>query len=170
MKSERQALREKLGRELAQAEYDAARHTAREASRLGDVPPAARMRAIAAHAEEIRPRFQELVASRQPVGALLGRAVGELFSDTRHFVVDRILSAERSYRATLLGLRHGLDVARLLREVARVDKDSELVELCDDLISDREALLEAAQDSLAYFATHCDVAMASGARLAASSR
>jgi hypothetical protein len=31
--------------------------------------------------------------------------------------VYRFVDAERSYRATLLGLRHGVDVARLLREV-----------------------------------------------------
>lgn len=166
----RQDLREKLGRELTQAEYDAVVQTQRECSRLGDVPPAARLRAISEHATQMRPQLDKLIGTKQPMGVLVARAVGEVFSSTRHFFVDRIMSAERSYRATLLGVRHGVDAARLLREVARVDLDVKLVQFCDDLITQREELLVAAQESLSWFAAHSDIAMASGARVAASAR
>jgi hypothetical protein len=168
MANERGDLREKLSRELAQAEHSAMVHTDREASRLGDIPPASRMRAIGSNARHLKPRFEALVTLDQPIGVRLGRAVGEMFSAARHFVTDRILSTERSYRATLLGLRHGLDAARLLREVARVELDDELVAFCDDLIFQREQLLAAAEAELCWFATHASFAMASGARAAAA--
>ncbi|HEY4056483.1 MAG TPA: hypothetical protein VGM39_07730 [Kofleriaceae bacterium] len=168
MNDERQNLREKLCRELAQAERDAVIHTERECTRLGDVPPAARMRAISANAKHLQPRLAKLVSAKQPIGFMLGRAVGDVFSATRHYFVDRILSTERSYRATLLGLKHGLDAARLLREVARVDVDVQLAEFCDDLIAQREKLIAAAEHELAWFATHSAFAMASGARAAAA--
>ena len=41
----------------------------------------------------------------------------------RHFVVDRFVDVEQSYRGTLLGMRHGLDLVRLLREVADDEGD-----------------------------------------------
>jgi hypothetical protein len=102
----------------------------------------------------------------QPIGIRVGRLVGEVFSGLRHFLFDRMLSTERSYRATLLGLQHGLDVARLLRDVARREEKIRLFRFCDDLIAEREVLLREAERALHWFAEHPEAAMASGARIA----
>jgi hypothetical protein len=165
MADDLQRLREKLCRELAQSERSATVHTAREARRLGEVWPAVTLRAISEHAEAIRPGLEGLLA-RQPIGRRLGRAVGEAFSVVRHFLFDRLIDAERSFRGTLLGLRHGVDVVRLLREVGLRQLDHRLVRWCDEFLVDRMCLLEQAEQSLAWFAERPAKALASGARLA----
>lgn len=159
-------LRFKLCRELAQAEQDAYLHTVRETSRLGDSLPAAKLREVSAHAAHLRPRLDALLLPRQPVGIRVGRLVGRTLSMVRHFFVDRVLSAERSYRATLLGIEHGLDTARLLREVAHQSEDIRLFRFCDDLIAQREPLAREAARALSWFAVHPDTALASGAYVA----
>lgn len=159
-------LRSKLCRELAQGEQDAHVHTAREASRLGDSLPAATLREISAHAAHLRPRLDALLLPRQPIGIRAGRLVGRVFSVTRHFFLDRVISSERSYRATLLGLDHALDTARLLREVAHQADDIRLFRFCDDLIAQREPLLREASRALSWFAVHPDTALASVGRVA----
>jgi hypothetical protein len=169
MSIELRRLREKLCRELAQSEHDAVIHTTREAARLGTNAPAAQLRAIAAHAEHLRPRLDALMIPAQPIGIRIGRLVAEVFSGLRHFLFDRTLSAERSYRATLLGLRHGIDTAWLLRDVARRSEQIRLFRFCDDLISEREVLVREAERALVWFADHPAVAMASGARIALGS-
>jgi hypothetical protein len=136
-------LRAKLCREIAQSEHDANLHTSREARRLGDVPPAAALRAIAEHSESLRPRFESLMSRNQPVGLRLGRTVAKMFSGLRHAFFDRLMDAERSYRATLLGLRHGLDAARLLREVSMRTSDVYLARFCQDLINNANRLVQA---------------------------
>lgn len=157
----------KLCRELAQSEQDATIHTSREAARLGESPPSRALREIAAHAAHLRPRLDKLLLPRQPLGTHAARLVGRTFSAVRHYFVDRLLSTERSYRGTLLGLMHGLDTARLLREVAkRTDDEIRLFRFCDDLIAQREPLIREAERALSWFAIHPDTALASGARLA----
>lgn len=160
------SLRDKLGRELAQSEHDAIVHCAREARRYGGQPPSQAMRAIAEHARAMRPRLAPLWRA-QPAGVRLGRAVGELFSLTRHLVLDWLIDAERSYRGTLLGLRHGLDCARLLREVARVQQDDAALACCDQLLDERTTLLDAATEQLRWFAEHPALALRSSHRVRA---
>jgi hypothetical protein len=159
----------KLCRELAQSEHSATVHPRREARRLGDIPPAHALLALAAHAEEIRPRFEALMAKRQPKGIQIGRAFGEVFSTIRHLVADRLIDMERSYRGTLLGFRHGMDCARLLREVALREHDAHLVRFCDELLLERHALIEGAEQALAWFAEQPSHAIRSGMRLALES-
>lgn len=159
-------LRRKLSPELLQAEHDAVIHARREARRLGDVPPARALLAIAEHAMRTRSQLEAKLRLEQPTGLRLGRAVAETFSAVRHLLIDRIMDAERSYRATLLGLRHGLDVARLLREVALRETDAELVHSCDELLVERSGLLEEAEQALAWFAEQPARAIASGWRVA----
>lgn len=161
-------LRRRLSRELVQAELDAQIHTEREAQRLGDSLPATNLREISAHAAHLRPRLDALLVSKQPIGMYAERLVGQSFSAVRHFFVDRLLSSERSYRATLLGIEHGLDTARLLREVAHRSEDIRLFRFCDDLIAQREPLLREAARALSWFAVHPDAALTSGGRLALS--
>ncbi len=161
-------LRRKLARELAQSEKDAMLHTVREARRLGDVPPARALREIAAHAKALEPRFESLMTRDQTLGLGVGRAVGHLFSALRHFFFDRLIDTERSFRATLLGLRHGVDAARLLREVALRAGDPRLVRFCDELLVDRLCLLEHAEQTLTWFAEQPAIALRSGFRMALS--
>jgi hypothetical protein len=149
------ALRGKLTRELAQSEQSARVHPVREARRLGDVPPAMALLALSDHAVAMSSRLDSLMRRRgQRTGLRLGHAVGRLFSALRHGLFDRLIGAERSYRGTLLGFHHGLDVARLLREVAHRTGDLPLATFCDDLLGQRTALLERAEQSLAWFADH----------------
>ncbi|MEJ7602975.1 MAG: hypothetical protein WKG01_34125 [Kofleriaceae bacterium] len=103
---------------------------------------------------------------RQPAGLQLGRAVGVAFSALRHFMFDRLIDHERSYRGTLLGCKHGLDVVRLLREVALRSGDSAVVRFCDDQLVERIPLLEAAERELAWFADCPTKALRSGLRVA----
>ncbi len=166
MDNDLRRLREKLCRELAQSEHSAIVHPRREAKRLGDVPPAHAFLAIADHAERSRARLCELIGDAQGVGLKVAKAVGELFSVLRHAVFDRTIDVERSYRGTLLGVRHGIDTTRLLREVALLQGDAALVRYCDELLVERCGLLEQAEQALAYFAEHPALALASGARLA----
>jgi hypothetical protein len=163
-------LRDKLCRELAQSEHDAVIQVLREARRLGTTPPAEKLRAVAAHAEHLRPQFDALVESRQPVGARVGRIVGEIFSGIRFMIADRVLSTERSYRATILGLRHGLDCARLLRDVARRGGHEELARFCSDLIEARTPMLDEIARCLGWFAENSEIAQLSGGRLAMRAR
>jgi len=157
-------LRRKLCRELAQSELDARLHTRREARRLGEVVPALALRAIAAHADALQPRFAMLVRRDQPFGFAVGRAVARMFSGVRHVLLDRIIDREHSYRATLLGLYHGVDTARLLREVCVRAGDVYLARFCDELVGEREVLLEQAQHALAWFADAPKLALRWGAR------
>lgn len=161
MASSIQRLREKLCRELAQSEHDAIIHCCREASRYGAQAPGQVLRVIADHARELRPRLDWLWRGKQPLGVRAGRVVAEIFSAVRHFAVDWMIDAERSYRATLLGLEHGLGVARLLREVFVQQQDYDALRVCDELIEGRTRLLARAADRLRWFAEHPDVALRS---------
>ena len=156
-------LRAKLCRELAQSEHSADVHTRREARRLGDVPPARALLALGQHAREQRPRFESLVEKRQPRrGLQIAKAVGELFSVLRHMIGDRIIDTERSYRGTLLGFRHGVDITRLLREVAIRLGDERLRMFCDEWLEQRVELIHAAERELAWFADVPHRALKSG--------
>ena len=157
-------LRTKLCRELAQSELSARKHPAREARRLGDVPPARALREIAAHAEAMWSCFEEQIG-RQPLGLRLGRAVGAALSAFRHAILDRVVDAERSYRATLLGLRHGVDVMRLLRAVAAREGDFDLAVLCDEVLVERLVLLDRAEQVMVWFAERPQLALQSGLQL-----
>jgi hypothetical protein len=159
-------LREKLCRELSQSEHSAIVQPRREAKRLGPIPPAAALCAIADHAEAMRPRFDALVSGRRANkrGVALGRAIGELFSTLRHGLFDRLIDTERSYRATLLGVDHGIDLVRMLRAVANRAGDDDLGELCEAWLPARVALIERAQAELAWFAGQPALALQSGLR------
>lgn len=156
-------LRAKLCRELAQSEHSADVHTRREARRLGDVPPARALLALGEHARSQRERFDAIACNRQPErGLQLARAVGELFSTLRNLVFDRMIDTERSYRGTLLGFRHGLDVTRLLRACAARLDEKPLLEFCDELLEQRTVLVHEAERQLAWFAELPHRALKSG--------
>lgn len=159
-------LRDKLCRELAQTEQSAAVHCAREARRYGALPPGELLRAISEHAEVMRPSLRDLLEHEQSFGARLGRGIGEGLSTLRHLAIDRVVDAERSYRATLLGVRHGIDVARMLREVL-AQQEPVLADVCDELIEGRLSLVVEGERLLGWFAHHPDIALRTATTLAA---
>jgi hypothetical protein len=162
MSDPRIRLRDKLCREIAQAEHDARIHTRREAGRLGDVAPGRALLAISEHATEIEPVLAKL--THQPVGLHIARAVADVFSAARHFFFDRLIDSERSYRATLLGLKHGIDATRLLREVVTLTNDIALLKFCDLVLVERLCLIEDAEQALSWFAENSALALKSGGR------
>lgn len=161
-----QRLRAKLCRELAQSERSADVHTRREARRLGDIPPAKALLALGAHARAQRPRFDSLAARRRTHGVPFARVVGGIFSVLRQLIFDRVIDAERSYRGTLLGFRHGIDTARLLRAVAVRLADDRLLGFCDEWLAQRIVLVGEAERQLAWFADMPARALRSGMRAA----
>ncbi len=162
--TELRKLREKLCRELSQSEHSAIAQPRREAKRLGDVPPARALLAIAQHAESQRARFDALAAARGAgrVGLGLGKWIGELFSLLRHYLFDRLIDTERSYRGTLLGVTHGVDIVRLLSAVATREGDAHLLGFCEEWLNTRLSLLSLAQEQLAWFADQPQLAVQSG--------
>jgi len=162
-----QKLRAKLCRELAQSEHSAEVHPRREARRLGSSPPAVALRAISDHAATMKPRFAAVIGG-QHAGLAIGRAFGEAFSGLRQAVFDRVIDVERSYRGTLLGVTHGLDVVRMLRAIAVRSGDVPLAALCDEWLVTRIRLSAAAEAALTWFAARPEVALQSGLRIALS--
>jgi hypothetical protein len=162
MSDPRTRLRDKLCREIAQAEHDARIHTRREAGRLGDVAPGRALLAISEHAAEVEPVLAKL--THQPVGLHIARLVADAFSAARHFFFDRLIDSERSYRATLLGLKHGIDATRLLREVVTLTNDVPLLKFCDLILVERLCLIEDAEQALTWFAENSELALKSGGR------
>jgi hypothetical protein len=165
--ADRRKLLDKLCRELIQSERDAELHPAREARRLGDVPPARAFRAIAEHAHTLRPELQRIARARRVPGKGVARTVAEFFSGSRHLVADRAMRTERSYRMTLLGLRHGLELVKLIYKVAAREHIADLTSWCERNLIEREPLLERAVAAMAWFADEPAYAMKSGLRAAA---
>ena len=150
MQSDRRRLLDKLLRELVRSEAQAIEHAPREGRRLGDVPPVSALREVATHAVELRPRFQLLLDGHNLTSAKQG--VAATLSTLRQLVTDRIQDPERSYRGALLELRHGLDVVRVLRDVARLEELFALIRWCDDYLAVRRTLVARVEAQLAWFA------------------
>ncbi len=137
-------------REVSRAELMVPEHALREERRIGrEAPPASALRAVAAHASEMRPRFASLVAGYglPPPRGGLGAALATL----RDRVVDRIVQDERAYRIAVLDLRNGLDLVKMLREATRGDQLLGLIRWCDDWLGARRPLISQAERALAWF-------------------
>lgn len=125
-----------------------------EAERLGEVPPADALRAVAAHARRTLAELPPLVRRHDLPVSNGGRRVGATFSAIRNRFADLMLTAERSYRGTLLGMRHGVDLVLLIQSVARMEGDASLANWCDHWLERRRPLVEAAAQELAWFAAN----------------
>lgn len=150
MHSDRRRLLDKLLRELVRSEAQASEHVTREARRIGDTPPVAALRDVATHAIEMRPRFDQLLDGHSLVSAKSG--IAATLSSLRHLVTDRMQDPERAYRGALLDMRHGLDVVRVLRDVARLEELFALIRWCDDWLAARRTLVARVEAQLAWFA------------------
>jgi hypothetical protein len=154
------SLLESLFAELFQSERSAELHPAREASRLGDeTAPARALRAVSQHARSVRGELRELARERDLSVTQAGRRIGDLFSWVRRFVSDGVMEEERSYRATLLGMRHGIDLVELVRGTAESADDAELAAWCTEWLNVREPLVEEVRAQLAWFAWHPEQAL-----------
>jgi hypothetical protein len=148
--SERRRLLEKLLRELVRSEDQAIEHVPREAKRIGEMPPVQALRDVAVHAQAMKPRFAQVLDGHALVTGRGG--ISATLSTLRHLVTDRIHDAERAYRAALLDLRHGVDVVRVLREVARLEELFALIRWCDDWLPARRTLVARVEAQLGWFA------------------
>ncbi|HEU5057476.1 MAG TPA: hypothetical protein VFU21_13160 [Kofleriaceae bacterium] len=154
-KQQRQhALLKSLFRELFQSERSAMKHPRREAERLGGGPPAQALLAVSDHAAS---GFADLHAAARAHEVPVSRpamAIGSLLSIARHVVLDRAVDAERSYRATLLGMRHGVDVMKLIRKLADASGRVELAGFATRWLEQREPLVERVESAMGWFAEH----------------
>jgi hypothetical protein len=144
----------KLFTELSQAERSASRHGRREAERFGSAPPARALRAVVEHADREQREIADLVRRTGLRGSRVGALVGESFSVVRELIADRLVDAERSYRTTLLGMRHGVDLVDLIRRVADASGQVEIGGFCTRWLEERRALVEPVAHALAWFASH----------------
>ena len=137
--------------ELFQTERSAERHPLVEAERLGDAPPAFAMRLVSAHATRALAELEILARARGHEAAAAGHAVGELFSQMRQKLADLTLTQEMSYRGTLLGIRHGIDLVTLVHHAA-APVDPELHAWTGRWLEERTRLVQAVANELAWFA------------------
>jgi hypothetical protein len=149
-----QQLLKTLARELFQTETSAAWHCRREASRLGDTPPALALSRVADHADGVLRELPELTRRNGLPLSSAGHLIGRLFSFSRQLVFDRIIDTERSYRGTLLGIRHGMDLVRLVGHTADAVGNQELSQWCAGWLSARAPLATGVEDELMWFARH----------------
>lgn len=110
------------------------------------------MRAVSAHAEAVLAELPSLMRARGLPVSAGGSAVGKAFSVLRKELADRVLSKEKSYRGTLLGMRHGVDLVELIQYVATVEGDALLAAWCARWLSTRRPLVEAVAGELAWLA------------------
>ena len=151
-----------LVRELFQTERSAERHPAREAERYGDSAPARALRAVSSHAASVLAELPQLVEAAKLPDSTAGRSVGELFSVVRDNVADFLVDAERSYRGTLLGMRHGVDLVRMIQRVADASGQVEIGGFCARWLAEREPLVHGVESAMAWFAEHPGAAVHSG--------
>lgn len=143
--------------ELFQTERSAERHGQVEAERFGDAPPASPLLLVSAHATHALAELDLLAQARGHEAAQGGQVVGQFFSEVRQKIADLALTREMSYRGTLLGIRHGIDLVALVHH-ASAESDPELHEWTRTWLEERTRLVEAAARELAWFARNPDVA------------
>lgn len=144
--------------ELFQTERSAERHPEVEADRLGDVPPSIPMRLVSAHATRALATLETLAAERGFDVASAGKGVGEMFSQVREKMADLVLTNQVSYRGTLIGIRHGIDLVRLVHRAA--EDDAALRAWATEWLDERSYLASSVEKELAWFADNPDVALA----------
>ena len=143
-----------LTRELFQTEISASRHCRREARRLTGTGPGYALQAVADHADAVVDELPRLATRNGLPVSRGGRLTGALFSQLRDKMFDMLIDSDRSYRGTLLGCRHGLDVVRMLQQVAVHNGLTDLDAFCAAWLNTRAVLVQKVEDELAWFARH----------------
>jgi hypothetical protein len=168
--SDAQAFLTSLTRELFQTETSAARHCRREADRLGESEPALALRAVADHADAILSELPGLAERNGMPISKGGKMTGALFSQLRDKMFDMLIDSDRSYRGTLLGCRHGLDVVRMLQHLACEMGKPDLDAFCAAWLNTRTVLVQKVEDELKWFAKNPHQALKFARPLVASGR
>jgi hypothetical protein len=143
-----------LIRELYQTETSAVRHCRREADRLGDVPPGHAMRAISEHATAVLPEWKELCMRENLPVSHAGALVGAVFSELRDKLSDPLIQSERSYRGTLLGARHGVDLVKMICCAADAAGKLPFETFSQSWLTTRTVLVLRAEQAMSWFAQH----------------
>lgn len=158
----RASLLDRLMVELFQTEQSAREHPQVEAQRLGDVAPARALRAVTEHASRALSELEALARDEgfSPPQPGVGRTIGQLFSLARRAVFDRMIDREKTYRGTLLGMRHGVDLVILVGAVARCEGRHRVAAFCDRWLETRVPLVDHVAAQLAWFAEHPRSALA----------
>jgi hypothetical protein len=149
MMPERRRLLDRLIREIYRGEMQAADHAGRTEKQIGLMPPVFVLRDVARHAATMRERF-DVVVRGYDLQALRSGLTATL-SNLRGLVADRLADPERAYRTCLLDLRHGIDVVKLAREVARAEELFGIIRWCDDWLGARRALVARVEAQLVWF-------------------
>ena len=163
MNSTERKLLHGLARELFQAEVSALMHARREAVRYEGSAPATAMLDVAHHAERGLDALGKMLEVRDiRANGLLGAAAGLAFSVVRKAGLDFVLGPERSYRLTLLGMRHGIDLVYELKLLAEQLGDEQLAGFCRTWLERRLPAVTAVERQLGWFVTHIDRAFVAG--------
>jgi hypothetical protein len=157
MMPERRRLLDRLIREIHRGEVQAAEHAAREEKLIGVVPPVLALREVANHAVAMRERFDTIVRAYELQIARGG--IGATLSSLRGLVSDRSVDPERVFRTYLLDLRHGIDVVKLAREVARSEELFGIIRWCDDWLGARRTLVARVEAQLVWFVELAGIAI-----------
>lgn len=144
--------------EFFQTERSAIEHCHKEAERLGgEVPPAKSMEQVCEHAQHCLEALKALTSKHKNKGEVAGDA----FSFLREMVGDNLLTYEQSYRGTLLGMTHGMDMVETLHGVSGELGDRDLEALCKRWLSERRPLVETCRRvSVSWFVAHPEEASA----------
>jgi hypothetical protein len=146
--------------EMFQTEKSAVEHPPKEAARLGSgTPPGRALLATARHAERALAALTALAEREGFERRKFGMAIGKTFSVMRSLLADRLLSQEKSYRGTVLGLQHGLDCAALTAAVAHASGRNEVAKFFERWLEERRPLVAECQRQAAWFAQHSAFAM-----------
>ena len=139
---------------LLQTEASASRHGRREARRQPGTAPADALLAIAAHADIALKELAELARKYDLPRSSFRMLLGLAFSAMRQRIADHFIDAERSYRGTLLGMRHGADLMRIFEATAARAGREDLVGWAQSWLARRDALVKEAERELVWYAAH----------------
>ncbi|MBL0214472.1 MAG: hypothetical protein IPQ07_11350 [Myxococcales bacterium] len=151
-------LLQKLIREAGRAEVAVHEHLVRERKRLGAAPPVVALEAVADHALAMQGRFASMLDGHE-LAPQLRSGVGTTLVTLGHLVVDRVIDPERAFRTVLVDLRHGVEVVKLLREVARNEIMFGMIRWCDDWLGARRTLVARVEAQLGWFADRARLAL-----------
>jgi hypothetical protein len=148
----------RLCRQVIQSETAVRRRCHHEAERLRRLPPAVALRATAVHAEEALKSMPGRGRAEHVPVSIADTLAGTVRSTVQGAIVSRLISSEQAYRDTLLGLRQGVDLVRMLRELARLQSEQALETWCDEWLEQRTPLVVDAEGGLAWFARNSEQA------------
>jgi hypothetical protein len=112
------------------------------------------MEEIATDAERALEQIEGWARRRGVQGLSAESAAARAFASARDKLAELALTTEQSYRMSLLAARHGVDLIRMIRELARLADDRELREWSERWSLRRLDLIEQGEMALAWFAEH----------------